>query len=55
MPPFFIHQKKELHNIMKKSYLNSERNPAISLKPSMTIHFSFMVLLCFTEKVFYEN
>jgi len=36
---------------MKKSYLNSEINPAISIKPSMTIHLLLVVLLCFIEKV----
>ena len=45
MPPFFIQQKKNRY-LMKKSYLNSEINSAISLKPSMTIRLLLMVYLC---------
>jgi hypothetical protein len=40
---------------MKKSYLNSERNSAVLLKPSMTIHLLLMALLCFTEKSFVKK
>ncbi len=40
---------------MKKSYLNSERSSAVSLKPSMTIRLLLMALLCFIEKIFVKK